>query len=154
MFTTTLRSQPVYSRSRLSEFVTAREPGRINETDPDNARDRDTTFVRWFRCLTGPPTYLYDATVPSFFFYAHAKWKAQMTGINPDKSHGQGPWVSHERHRLDDCSSPNRRRRSCSILLLEDGDYRRAKASAHKARVTDCVLDDLDVSPPSPYILG
>ena len=25
-----------------------------------------------------------------------------MTGINPGKSHGQGPWVSHERHRLDD----------------------------------------------------
>ena len=25
-----------------------------------------------------------------------------MTGINPGKSHGQEPWVSHERHRLDD----------------------------------------------------
>src|SRR4051812_33682853 len=23
-----------------------------------------------------------------------------LTGINPGKSHGQGPWVSHERHRL------------------------------------------------------
>ena len=30
----------------------------------------------------------------------------------------------------------------------------KAKASAHKARVTDCVLDDLDVPPPSLYILG
>src|ERR1043165_4621414 len=58
MFTTTLRSQPVYSRSRVSEFVTAREPGRINETDPDNAGNRDATFDRWFRCLTDPPAYL------------------------------------------------------------------------------------------------
>ena len=31
---------------------------------------------------------------------------------------------------------------------------RKAKASAHKARVTICVLDDLDASPPSLYILG
>ena len=30
----------------------------------------------------------------------------------------------------------------------------KAKAGAHKARVIDAVLDDLDVSPPSPYILG
>ena len=72
----------------------------------------------------------------------------------PGKSHGQGPWVSHERHRLDDSSSANRRIRSCSMLLIGDGDYRGAKASARKARVTDCVLLNLDVSPPSPYILG
>src|SRR4051812_15446457 len=25
-----------------------------------------------------------------------------LTGINPGKSHGQGPWVSHRKHRLDD----------------------------------------------------
>src|ERR1041385_7192940 len=62
MFTTTLRSQPVYSRSRLSEFVTARESGRINDTDPDNVGNQDATSDRWFDCLTDPPTYLYDAT--------------------------------------------------------------------------------------------
>src|ERR1041384_8455724 len=67
MFTTTLRSQPVYSRSRLSEFGTVRESGRFNETDSDNTRDRDATSDRWFYCLTGPPTYLYDASFPSFF---------------------------------------------------------------------------------------
>src|SRR3954465_2006364 len=77
-----------------------------------------------------------------------------LTGINPGKSHGQGPWVSHERHRLDDSSSVNRRRRSCSILLLGDAITGEAKASAHKARVTDCALVHLDVSPPRPYILG
>ena len=51
-------------------------------------------------------------------------------------------------------SSANRRIRSCSILLIGDGDYREAEAGAHKSRVTDCVLVSLDVSPPSPYILG
>ena len=24
-----------------------------------------------------------------------------MTGSNPGKSHGQGPWVNHRKHRLD-----------------------------------------------------
>src|SRR4051812_23150183 len=37
---------------------------------------------------------------------------AGVTGINPGKSHGQGPWVSHERHRLDDSSSEKRKERS------------------------------------------
>ena len=46
--------------------------------------------------------------------------KVSLKGINPGKSHGQGLWVSHERHMLDDSSSANRRIRSCSILLLVD----------------------------------
>ena len=25
-----------------------------------------------------------------------------LTGINPGKFHGQGPWVSYRKHRLDD----------------------------------------------------
>ena len=41
MFNTTLRSQLVYSRSRLSEVDPAREPGRINDTDSDNVGNRD-----------------------------------------------------------------------------------------------------------------
>src|SRR3954469_10206074 len=57
MFTTTLLSQPVYSRSRLSEFVTARESVRINDTDPDNVGNRDATCDRWFHCLTDLPTF-------------------------------------------------------------------------------------------------
>src|SRR3954463_10514689 len=58
MFTTTVRSQPVYSRSRLSEFVTARESGRINDMDSDNVGNRHATSDTWFHCLTDPPTYL------------------------------------------------------------------------------------------------
>ena len=51
-------------------------------------------------------------------------------------------------------SSANRRSSSCSILLLEEAITKEAKASAHRARVVDCVLDDSDASPPSPYVLG
>src|SRR3954471_17536308 len=43
--------------------ASTREPGRINETDSNNVGDRDATFGRWFSCLTGAPTYLYDATI-------------------------------------------------------------------------------------------
>ena len=43
-----------------------------------------------------------------------------LTGINPGKSHGQVPWVSHERHKLEDSSSANRRTHSCSILLMRE----------------------------------
>ena len=67
MFTTTLRSQPVYPRSRLSEFVTARESDRINETDSDNAGDRDATSDKWFSCLIGLPRYVYDASFIHYF---------------------------------------------------------------------------------------
>ena len=51
-------------------------------------------------------------------------------------------------------SSANRRSSSCSILLLEGAITKEAKASPHKTRVVDWVLDDRDASPPSPYILG
>ena len=51
-------------------------------------------------------------------------------------------------------SSANRRSSSCSILLLEEAITKEAEASAHRAKVVDCVLDDLDVSHPSLYILG
>ena len=84
MFTTTLRSQPVYSRSRLSEFVTARESGRFHETDSDNVRDRDATSARWFYCLTGPPTYLYDATF-------HHSFSMHMPNGKPESSVTRGP---------------------------------------------------------------
>src|SRR3954471_9858527 len=84
MFTTTLRSQPVYSRNRLSEFGTARESGRFNDTDSDNARDRDATFVRWFRCLTGPLTYVYDATLLHSF-------SMHMPNGKPESSVTPGP---------------------------------------------------------------
>src|SRR3954463_4426447 len=78
MFTTTLRSQPVYSRSRLFELLPLESPSGSTIRTQTNAGDRDATFGRWFSCLTGAPTYLYDASFHSFFFYAHAKWKARI----------------------------------------------------------------------------
>src|SRR4051812_41373943 len=80
--------------------------------------------------------------------------RRQLTRISPGKSHGRGPWVSHEMAQVGRYSSANRRSTSCSILLLGDVITWEAKASAHKARVIDRLLDDLDASPPSPYILG
>src|SRR4051812_2716036 len=63
---------------------------------------------------------LHDIIVHLFDSLRYLNLLMPLTGINPGKSHGQGPWVSHERHRLDDSSCANRRRRSCSILLLVD----------------------------------
>ena len=81
------------------------------------------------------------------------RWR-QLTGISPGKSHGQGPWVSHEMAQIGRYSSAKWGSTSYSILLLGDAITGEAKASAHKARVTGCLLDNLDVSPPSLYILG
>src|ERR1041384_4167527 len=80
--------------------------------------------------------------------------RRQLTGINPDKSHGQGPWVSHERHRLDDSSSATRKARSCSILLI--GEMRlQWKPRPERSRPGLQVrLDIFGVAPPSPYIPG
>ena len=63
------------------------------------------------------------------------------------------PGLVMEMAQVGRYSSANRRSSSFSILLLEEAITKEAKASAHKARVVDCVLDDLDASPPSPYIL-
>src|ERR1041385_5740372 len=77
-----------------------------------------------------------------------------MKGINPGKSHGRGPWVSHERHRLDDSSSANRRIRSCSILFLGEMRLQGMPRLVRTRLGLQMVLDDYDVSPPTLYILG
>src|ERR1043165_5772785 len=83
MFTTTLSSQPIYSRSRLSEFAPARESGRFNETDSDNARDRDATFGRWFHCLTGPLTYVYECSHLHLSFSMHMPNGKSESNVTP-----------------------------------------------------------------------
>src|SRR3954462_14196452 len=85
MFTTTLRSQPVYSRSRLSELDPARKSGRINVTDSNIVGDRDTTREDGFPASSAA-TYLYDATIHPFFFYAYSKWKS-LTNVTPGRRH-------------------------------------------------------------------
>src|SRR3954467_6262749 len=78
MFTTTLRSQPVYPRSRLSEFCPRSRVRPVQRNGLRQCKGPRSHLGRWFCCLTGPPTYLYDATVPSYLFYAYAKWKARI----------------------------------------------------------------------------
>ena len=64
------------------------------------------------------------------------------------------PGLVMEMAQVGRYSSANRRSTSCSILLLERAITEEAKASAHKTRGVDWLLDDRDASPPSPYILG
>ena len=61
-----------------------------------------------------------------------------MTGINPGKSHGQGPWVSHERHRLDDkLVGKQEDTFLLDILMMGVRFTVDAKAGALRARVID-----------------
>ena len=64
------------------------------------------------------------------------------------------PGLVMEMAQVGRYSSANRRRTSFSILLFEGAITKEAKASAHKTRGVDWLLDDRDASPPSPYILG
>ena len=57
-------------------------------------------------------------------------------------------------HRLDDARQLTGEVIPGRYYCLEMRLQGKVKASARKARVTDCMLDDLDVSPPSLYILG
>src|SRR4051812_37047179 len=67
MFTTTLRSQPVYSRSRLSELDPARKSGRINVTDSDNAANRDAIREDGFPASqVCPHIYMMQSFIHSF----------------------------------------------------------------------------------------
>src|SRR3954466_2947782 len=78
----------------------------------------------------------------------------RLTGINPGKSHGQGPWVSHERRRLDDNSSANKEARSCSILLIGEMRLQRKPRLERSGLGLQVRFDVLGVAPPSPYMPG
>ena len=61
-----------------------------------------------------------------------------MTGINPGKSHGQGPWVSYRKHRLDDKLVDKQEDTFLiDILMMGVRFTMEAKAGALRARVTD-----------------
>src|SRR4051812_32171225 len=77
-----------------------------------------------------------------------------VTGTNPGKSHGQGRWVSHERHGLDDGASAKRKARSCSILLMGEMRLQWMPRLERSRLGLQMILVVLRVTPPSPYILG
>ena len=57
-------------------------------------------------------------------------------------------------HRLDDARRLTGEVVPARYYCLEMRLQGKAKASVRRARVTDCMLNDLEVSPPSLYILG
>src|SRR3954463_1460416 len=65
--------------------------------DSDNARDRVATSARWFYCLTGPPTYLYDATFHHSFsmHMPNGKPESNVTP-GPDRVSKEARWGSHK----------------------------------------------------------
>src|SRR3954468_18521204 len=75
-------------------------------------------------------------------------------GSTPANPMVRDPGLVIEMAQVGRYSSANRRSSSCSLLLLEEAIRMEADASAHRAKVVDWVLDDLDASPPSLYILG
>ena len=72
--------------------------------------------------------------------------RCQLTGISPRKSHGQGPWVNHERHRLDDkLVGKQEDTFLLDILMMGVRFTMGAKAGALRARVT---ADELSLALP------
>ena len=63
-----------------------------------------------------------------------------VTGINPGKSHGQGPWVSYRKHMLDDkLVGKQEDTFLLDILMTEVRFTVDAKVGVLRARVTDDV---------------
>ena len=79
---------------------------------------------------------------------------AALTGINPGKFHGQGPWVSHRKHRLDDkLVSKHEDTFLLDILMMEVRLQRMSRLERSRLGL-QMILDVFSVAPPSPYMLG
>ena len=66
------------------------------------------------------------------------KLSERLTGIGPGKSHGQGPWVNHRKHRLDDKLIDKQEDTFLLDMLMMLVRFTvDAKAGAFRARVTD-----------------
>ena len=81
MFTTTLLSQPVYSRSRLSELDPAQKSGQINVTDSDNAGDQDAIREDGFPASqVHPRVYMMQPFIHSFSMHM-PNGKPELMGL-------------------------------------------------------------------------
>jgi hypothetical protein len=80
--------------------------------------------------------------------------RRQLTGINPGKSHGQGPWVSYRKHRLDDkLVGKQEDTFLLDILMMEV--WLQWMPRLERSRLgLPMMLDVFCVAPPSLYILG
>src|SRR3954469_16549854 len=89
MFTMTPRSQPVYSKSQLSELPPLESPaGSMKRTQTMQVTETPP-LADGFPASQVHPHIEDDATIPSFFFYADAKWKAR-TNVTPGRQPDQG----------------------------------------------------------------
>ena len=77
-----------------------------------------------------------------------------MTGINPGKSHGQGPWVSHERHRLDDKLVGKQEDTFLLDILMMEVRLQWMPRLERSRLGLQMILDVFCVAPPGLYILG
>ena len=77
-----------------------------------------------------------------------------MTGINPGKSHGQGPWVSYRKHRLDDKLVGKQEDAFLLDILMMVARLQRMPRLERSRLGLQMILDVLCVAPPSLYILG
>ena len=77
-----------------------------------------------------------------------------MTGINPVKSHGQGPWVSYERHRLDYKLVDKQEDTFLLDILMMKVRLQWMPRLELSRLGLQMILDVFGVAPPSPYILG
>ena len=77
-----------------------------------------------------------------------------MTGINPGKSHGQGPWVSYRKHRLDDKLVGKQDDMFLLDILMMVVRLQGMPRLERSRLGLQMVLDVFGVAPPSLYILG
>src|SRR3954471_11364614 len=77
-----------------------------------------------------------------------------MTGINPDKFHGQGPWVSWRRHRLDD-KLVGKQEDTFLVDILMAKVWLQGMPRLERSRLgLQVIFDRLCVAPPGLYIVG
>ena len=74
--------------------------------------------------------------------------------MNPGKSHGQGPWVSHRKHRLDDKLVGKQEDTFLLDILMMEVRLQWMPRLERSRLGLQMILDVFGVAPPSLFILG
>src|ERR1043165_2975220 len=77
-----------------------------------------------------------------------------LMGINPGKSHGQGPWVSWRKHRLDDKLIGKKEDTFLFDILMMMVRLQGMPRLERSRLGLQVILDSLCVAPPGLYIVG